>query len=425
VFKKAFVFLWILAVSLIGTAQKNLVENISNEDIKTVLLYPYGPNQDFAKRYLNPPVLNMASNQSLFLEFDDLRANYTQYRVKIIHCEIDGTQSNISEMDYLKEFNEFIINNYQVSRNTKVQYYHYIFKLPNLYRSGLYKIAVFEEYTSGTPVIEKYFEILDAKVKINASINPAQDPQKWQTDHQINLKLDFGTYTIYNPQEELLVYVKQNFRNDRIFELNNKRLFAAGNNVLSYRFFENENLIPAGNEFRYCDVSSNFSKGDNVSEIKRGETDKLRLIPQRPRNNKAYLNAYDNDGGFIINNYDNQEYELGSDYMEVSFVADQPRLDENEKISVVGKFNNWDKNDGQMSINPNTGFYEKTYLLKQGIYDFEFELQNSTSATNPNQFEGDFSETNNSYEIFIYHKSPRARSTELIGYQRLNSFSNK
>jgi hypothetical protein len=395
---------------------------IDQENIKTVLFYAYSQQSKFQERSLTPPIISIQSGSSLILEFDDMRANYRQFRARIIHCDEKWVKSNIMELEYLEGFNEFFINSFDVSQNTKIPYYHYRFKLPKLNFSGNYVLQIFEDELDGKLSIQERFMIFDAQVNINAQILPAQDPAIWRTHHQLNLTMDLGNFRLNNPRQELEVYVRQNFREDRILKLENKFLVNNGINGLKFNSFNNENTVKAGNEFRFFNASSAFAKGDNISKSTQGRIDELTLTPQNDRSNKSYLNAYDNDGAFIINSHDGDDLDINSDYMNVKIVLDQPKFSlETEIPVVIGKFNSWNTEEGKMDFNPNTQQYEKTFLLKQGVYDYAFaKLNTLTNIIDEDFFEGSFSETNNTYEVFIYYKPLAGRSTQLIGYRLVN-----
>ena len=78
--------------------------------------------------------------------------------------------------------------------------------------------------------------------------------------------------------------------------------------------------------------------------------------------------------------------------------------------------------NAELDFNPNTQLYEKTLTLKQGVYDFGFMLKNVvTEKIDEDIYEGNFSDTNNTYEVFIYHKPPGKRSELLVAYQMLRN----
>jgi hypothetical protein len=407
--------------SLAGKIPFAVGKTSENDYIKTILLYGYSLNDNFNERYNNPAVINRSiRNSSLILEFDDLRAKYASFSAKIIHCDYDWQKSNLAEMEYLEGFNEFFINNYNVSQNTKTPYYHYSFKLPKTKISGNFILQVFENQTEGTPIFERKFRVFDQMIGIDGGIIPAQDPQYWKTHQQLNVKIDVGNYNIAFPQRELKIVIRQNQREDKLTEIKNINLVNSGSNSFSLKYFDSENLFKAGNEFRFVDLSSSFKIGQNIKAIKQGTPDEITVVTQNKRSNKGYLNAFDNDGGYIITNLENGEIDLNSDYMEVQFTLNAPYEDSGNKPMIAGKLVDW-KNT-EMDFNPNTQLYEKTLTLKQGVYDFGFTLKSVvTEKIDDDIYEGNFSDTNNTYEVFIYHKPPGKRSELLIAYQVLRN----
>ena len=97
------------------------------EYIKTIRIIPATPGPD---QELLPAAISMIDPGFLILEFDDLFGEYERYQVKFIHCDADWTPSRLFPLDYLNEYNEFIIENYDFSFNTIVPYVHYSFQIP-------------------------------------------------------------------------------------------------------------------------------------------------------------------------------------------------------------------------------------------------------------------------------------------------------
>ena len=104
------------------------IDKSYEEEIKTVQLYPdTGNPQDV----FDSPAVAIDRN-TLVLEFDDLVESHEDYRVMLIHCNADWTASKLKPLDYLKTYNEFIINQFEYSVDTKIGYVHYTFKVPNV-----------------------------------------------------------------------------------------------------------------------------------------------------------------------------------------------------------------------------------------------------------------------------------------------------
>lgn len=393
-------------------AQEVLEELTETDDLKTVTLYAYTRGDRPENRYLNPPVAHLQNtDQQIVLEFDDLRARFSQFKVRIMHCDTEWARSGLLDMEYLQGINEFFINDFHVSQNTKVPYYHYRFVVPKPTISGNFVLQLFE---NDGLVIQRKFLIYENLVNILASALPARDPEFWKTHQQLDLKIDLGNYRIGIPHRELKVFLR--FNQNQWKEVENTDLVNSGRNAFTLRQFNNKYLFPAGNEFRYLDISSNFGRGQNVKEIIRGKPDDVFTTPQLKRAGTNFVDAYDNDGGYIISNRDGGDADLGSDYVNVFFRLAPATYPDGTEPVLYGKLTDWAYLP--MDLDPGSGWLQHSLLLKNGVYDFAFGLRNAvTEEVDRNYFEGDFQQAGNTYEVFIYHAVPGKRHISLIGYQ--------
>ena len=104
-------------------------DNVYEDRIKTVLFYPSGGS---ATSVLNPPIVNRSQPSNLLLEFDDLGKEYCNYYAKVYHCNANWTRSNYTDLQLVSDYNEYMIQDYQASINTKIRYNHYRFGLPRV-----------------------------------------------------------------------------------------------------------------------------------------------------------------------------------------------------------------------------------------------------------------------------------------------------
>ncbi|MFN8430149.1 MAG: DUF5103 domain-containing protein [Spirosomataceae bacterium] len=385
--------------------------------IKTVLFYAYGQGDDFAKRINNPPVVFLNQKQTLILEFDNLNGSFNQYKAKIKHLNIEGKISDLSEIEFIDGFNEYFVNDYSVSENTKVPFYHYGLKIPTPKISGNFILQLFEN-NDIEPVIELPFWVVENKISISSNVIVPRDTEFWKTHQQIDVNFDIGDAGIVFAQRDLKVFLRQNQRIEKTIELPNSGMKISGINAFTFRFFNNENLFEAGNEFRFLDISSNMRRGQNIASIRISNPDEYYTITQKKRSGKAFLDSYDNNGGYLINSIDNGSDNLKADYANVIFSLDEPYDVENTKPVLLGKLTDWQPLE--MNFNPNTQLFEIELMLKQGIYDFIFGLKDLKSGIISERIiEGSFSDTRNTYEILIYESIPGKRTYRLLGYQKI------
>lgn len=393
-------------------AQDILDEFTRTEDLKTVTLYAYTRGNKPEERYLNPPVAHLQNTaQQIILEFDDIRARFSQYKVRILHCEADWSRSRLLDMEYLSGINEFFINDFNVSQNTKVPYYHYRFVVPKPTISGNFILQLFENEEL---VIQRKFWVYENLVSVEASAQPARDPEFWKTHQQLDLKIDLANYRIGIPHRELKIFLR--FNQNQWKEVKNTDMVNSGRNTFTLQQFNSDYLFPAGNEFRYLDISSNFSRGQNVKEVIRSRPDDVFVTPQLKRSGTNFVDAYDNDGGFIIFNRDGGDADISSDYMNVFFRLAPGTYSDNTEPVLYGKLTDWQYLP--MEPDPESGLLQHSMLLKNGVYDFAFGLRNrDTGEVDRSYFEGNFQQAGNTYEVFVYHAVPGKRHISLIGYQ--------
>ena len=96
----------------------------AQSQIRTVQCYPVG--SPFAE-----PVIELGSGQQLFFSFDDLSSETNSYTYKIVHCDPDWNNSNLSSFTYLTGFFSNPLDNYEYSFNTVVPYTRFTLNLPN------------------------------------------------------------------------------------------------------------------------------------------------------------------------------------------------------------------------------------------------------------------------------------------------------
>jgi hypothetical protein len=115
------------------------------------------------------------------------------------------------------------------------------------------------------------------------------------------------------------------------------------------------------------------------------------------------------NGGYIIVNKDAGGGESTGNYLNVNFTL-QTTQQFNSNVFVMGAFNNWRLEPSNKMIYSN-GTYQCSILLKQGFYNYQY------ITTNPDEsIEGNFFETENFYEIFVYNKSFYPSADMLMGY---------
>ena len=132
-------------------AQKRLrYDNFQyEENIKTVRLYPANDNYD---EVIQPAIVPIQSSVPLLLEFDQLFGEYQSYYARLIHCNADWTKSTLNDIEFLSQYNEFPITNYQYSFGTRTAFIHYQWQIPPVKKTGNYIVKVYREGNEADPI---------------------------------------------------------------------------------------------------------------------------------------------------------------------------------------------------------------------------------------------------------------------------------
>ena len=118
-------------------ANYSLAQNLENfnydPNIKTVQLYNVRQSDK-----MGSAIVKHQSGEYLILEFDDLSNEYRQFHIKIIKCNAEWEKADVRDIRFLYDYNDFIINDYVNSSITKVPFFHYGFRVPEVKSSGNY-----------------------------------------------------------------------------------------------------------------------------------------------------------------------------------------------------------------------------------------------------------------------------------------------
>ncbi|MEM6524123.1 MAG: DUF5103 domain-containing protein [Bacteroidota bacterium] len=400
--------------------QKRLefIDKSYEEEIKTVQLYP---NTNRPEDVFGSPAVPIDRN-TLVLEFDDLVESHEDYRVMFIHCNADWTQSKLKPLDYLSTYNEFMVNQFEYSIDTKIGYVHYTFKLPNVKQTGNYLLVAYRGSDTKDIIISKRFMVYQRDVGIEVTSNRIGLTSIDRRRQKIDFEVRYPKLEIVNPQEQVKVVIRQNQRWDNIMTPVKPLFIKEAQSVLEYRFFEREDNFFAGNEFRIFDLRSVRYPGQNVARV-RSETypSMAYIMTDRGRGTQAYAQYEDINGDFYIQNTDTGNGKVQSDYLTVNFSLNlsQPV---GGSIYVVGKINNYLPSEPMTEIK--SGNYSYQTILKQGIYNYQYVVKGDTLS--PNFIEGDHFEAENEYEILVYFRPMNLPADLLIGYTQitLNSRNN-
>ncbi len=422
-FRKWCFLLLCTLVSVKSFAQTN-PDKIYGRDIHTVLLHPVG-------KPLAIPAIHLYSGEVLQLSFDDFNAQYQDYYYSIELLDTAWQSVGMNDFDYVKGFNENRITQFAVLSIATQKYFHYQLNFPNNNcspkLSGNYMLKVYKNGNKEAPILTRRFYVVDELVNVLASVHEPFDGTISRTHQKIKVSVDVKSIPSF--QSDLLkLKVIQNFR------YNDAQTATAPNFMRSTALEfndESELVFPGGKEARWLDLQSLRLKSDRVADIDNKDfLTKVIVKPDVSRSNLLYSNFNDLNGGYLVINTESLQSEIQNDYAQVVFTyipKDHiPFLD--QRLYLSGMLTNNELNEAsEMRFDTKLGVYQKTLLLKQGYYSYNYILRDRNEPNPMNDYadtEGDHWETENNYTVLVYYRTPGSTYDQIIGFASVNSKTN-
>ncbi|MDN3689386.1 DUF5103 domain-containing protein [Cyclobacterium jeungdonense] len=397
-------------------AQEVYEDRIFEDNIHTVQLFP--ASGDFQAQ-MTAPVISLSSRLPLVLQFDDIAYEADRYSAKLIHCNADWTQSGLRDADFLEQYNEFNVNSYEYSINTRIPYIHYTFQIPRVNRSGNYIIKVYRGRDESETIFTKRFMVYENQVSIGAEVVPASRNEYRRTRQQLDVTVNYGNRELIDPMNQTMLVIRQNQRWDNaIYGLKFTQI-REDLNQLQYNHFDGSNTFSAGNEFRFVDLRYVRTRGRNIAAITMKEDAVFAEAGlDQSRKGQGYLEYLDINGQFGIFNVERQNHDLESEYVLLTFNLESEELP--SPPYVLGALSQWGRKPAsKMVYDAKEGRYQASLFLKQGWYDYLYGISGEEGwDTEP--FEGNHFQTENEYELFFYYRDMGSRYDELIGYGVVN-----
>jgi len=365
--------------------------------------------------WMNRPVMELGSGDRLRIGFDELSHDYHRFVYHLEHCEADWTVSDdLFESDWLVGFNDNPIEDYQNSINTTVMYTHYRLTIPNercrLKMSGNYRLTVVDEDNDDEKVLEVEFYVVEPLMSVGLNVTTNTDVDHNDSHQQLSMTVKYNTLRVLNVDEEIRTVVMQNWREDLArHDVRPNFISAQG---LTWE--HNKALIfDAGNEFHkfeILDVSHTTMGLDRIGW--NGKNYEAWPFAATVRRN--YLTDVSAEGAFVIRNSDNREVDYTCDYVWVNYELISPWQGD---IYISGHWTTDSQREHyRMDYDAETGKYRARLIQKQGYYSYQFVNEDGSNPPS----EGNFFQTENLYQAFIYYKGTGARTWRLVGYRALD-----
>ncbi|GGH84950.1 DUF5103 domain-containing protein [Hymenobacter frigidus] len=370
------------------------------------------PNEVF-----QPPVVPLGQSPGILLEFDVLGEQSQRYTAKLIHCDVDWKPSVLTDMQFLNEINEFLITDFRVGTGTKVPYFHYRLRAPQVKISGNYLLVV--QSPGSVPVVSRRLLVYENRVQASLQPGIVIGGQERFTLQQLDFAISYASVELVNPAVEVKVVLRQNFRWDNARYNLRPTFVRDAERRLDYQYFGFENAFPGLSEYRFFDTRSVQAAGIGVLRVDPRATPVTALLqPEVTRSQQAY-NQYQDANGQRV--FESREYGNGAtnaDYANVTFQLKATQAAPGP-VYVFGALTDWQlKDEFRLAYDEAQQLYTGHALLKQGYYNYDFAVAGARGAV-PNEvyFEGTHNETENQYDLLVYYRPPGTRTDLLIGYQ--------
>lgn len=365
-----------------------------------------------------PPVITLGSDDRVVISFDELTEEHSYLRYSLVHCNANWQPSGLVDSEFVDGFNLGDVENYEYSQLTTTHYVHYSIALPNdevkFTISGNYLLRVFPENDPEMTLLQARFMVSEAKAGVVANVTSRTDVDYNDAHQQLSIEVDASKLNVQDMYSDLKIIVSQNSRIDN--EVMVDKPLRVSMNKAYY-----EHLSPlifkAGNEYRRMETVSVTYPGMGVERIQYVDPYyNMWLRNDQLRSTEQYLYDQTQHGRFTIREYNSSQSDIEADYVMTHFSLDLPEQTQ-YGIFLDGDFTHrrFDP-ESLMVFNRATGRYEKSLLLKQGAYNFQYlavPVGSMTGATAP--IEGDFYETVNEYLVKVYYHRPGERYDRLVG----------
>lgn len=364
-------------------------------------------------------------NDVFTLAFDDLFGNEANYYYSLTHCNYNWTPSSqLTVNDYIDGFDNQRIQIYENSFNTLQIYSRYTLTFPNKFTrillTGNYMLTILNE--DREVVFSRRFIVYQDQVAVPVQVKRARDMENIQQAHNLDFAIKTNAFVFQSPLQNVKVALFQNGRFDNAI-YNVKPQYTIGNDLI-YKY-NKETQFWAGNEYLYFDNKDVRNAVNNILRITAKDVYETILYTNEARGNKPYTFFPDINGNFVVNNINlsvsNQNLE--SDYTWVFFKLSAPGYFGKNNIYINGMFNNYAKTDEyKMDYDEKTATYSKAIMMKQGFSNYMYVIADKAGRVDDqNAVDGNFFQTENNYDIFVYYRENNERYDRVVGRGTANS----
>jgi len=399
-------------------------------DVKTLRVITDG---DFQKL----PVIDNTENSSLEISFDLLADEQTYLQYRVVHCDAQWQIDDLSELDYIDGFQPTRLTDVQPSFNTFVNYWHYRLSFPNeevrLLVSGNYAVIFHLEDDPDEVVAVACFSITEQMAFVSGEVSGNTDIDYRMEHQQLTLQCTWSQQLLpyLNAANDLHMVVTQNHRPDTRRDILHPSRLEAGK-----AWYEHLRplIFEAGNTYRRFEFIDRHYATLGVEQVRYDAPYYYVSLPmQSSRQGGFYRYDQDQHGRYVVHALRVDDEALECEYFWATFRLSDAMPSHHQSIYLSGDFTYGELTDEyRMIYDPDEQCYIGRVLLKQGHYNYQFicgpewvpdydagSLDGNRPSTTLSVCEGNYYESHNEYDIYIYYRAPGERYDRLLGVAQL------
>lgn len=355
-----------------------------------------------------PPIINLSGNNTLTLEFDDLRSSVRQFKISISHRNQYWEKSPIPAIVYMGSFFEAYFGDGRKSFVQNPAYYHYTYQFPDerlkITKSGNYMLSVFD-YDSNELLFRLPFFVSENKGTLATRVETVFAQR---TDGRA-VAQPFSEYRyptfVQQPQFDLsFLYVQNQFwgraRKSEHYD-------TATPGIVNFHLSRDESFI-ADYEFNLLDIQKFEADGRQIIDIAPGKTPPEILLRRDIQQFNSRPSPYPSPVGIPR---DDRQAQYGS--VTFSFET-ATSIAEEEQLYLVGDFNNWMIDQKyRMRFDSTAALWRGQALIKQGIYSYKYILMRNKQIDDL-LLDQVFTQSRQQYITFVYFRDPQRNFDRLL-----------
>ncbi len=366
------------------------------------------------------PVVSMRGGRKLTLEFDLMDSNGRPLSAYFYHANREW-ERDLNASEYLTSFHRDDLFDYQISRNTQVNYSHYTYTFPNnsigFRISGNFIVRITEQGREDEVLFERPFFVAENAATLQFGIENVMVGGQGYPSAQPILSFTPPSSLIGNIFDYNVCFV-QNGQLERSRCSSNPSLTQQPDLLF---YLQPENAFEPQEGDYYLDLS-NLTIGGRVERTDLSVTPYLiTLEPDYARFPSSGIEPLLN-GQPVISDADRfvGDADTQGEYARVLFryvPPDEAPLPGG--VFIAGSFNGWDFDlANQLTWEADLGRYEGELLIKQGKYEYRYT---SPDPRVRRQLRARLPRPDNLYTALVYFSDVTLNTDRLLAYQNILS----